>query len=87
MRGYNLTGNTSGVCPGCRCLIPGREGTKLTNSADQPVISIRDLVMTFTDGDGRVKRVLDGVTFDIHRGDAWSSWAAPAAARAPCSTA
>ena len=33
------------------------------------VISVRHLVKSFADGEGREVRVLDGVTFDIHRGE------------------
>lgn len=33
------------------------------------VISIRDLVKSFTDQDGRPARVLDGISFDIHAGE------------------
>lgn len=33
------------------------------------VISVRDLVMSFTNDDGVEVRILDGVTLDIHRGE------------------
>ena len=33
------------------------------------VISIRDLVKSFTDEEAHEVRVLDGVTFDVHRGE------------------
>jgi len=36
---------------------------------DDFVISIRDLVKSFQDGQGNAVRVLDGVTFDIHPGE------------------
>ena len=34
-----------------------------------PVISIRDLVVTFADNDGKDLRVLDGVSFDVFAGE------------------
>lgn len=39
------------------------------SGAADPVISIRDLVVTFSDGAGRPVRVLDGVTFDVYPGE------------------
>ncbi|HUU82123.1 MAG TPA: ATP-binding cassette domain-containing protein, partial [Phycisphaerae bacterium] len=33
------------------------------------VISVRDLVKSFTGTDGRESRVLDGVSFDVYRGE------------------
>jgi phospholipid/cholesterol/gamma-HCH transport system ATP-binding protein len=40
-------------------------------SPDKPatVITVRDLVKTFPDQDGRPVRVLDGITFDVRRGE------------------
>ncbi len=35
----------------------------------RPVISVRNLVKTFTDPSGQDVRVLDGVTFDVHAGE------------------
>lgn len=37
--------------------------------ADDVVISVRDLVKSFGDGDGEPVTVLSGVTFDVHRGE------------------
>jgi phospholipid/cholesterol/gamma-HCH transport system ATP-binding protein len=41
----------------------------LTDTANAPVISIRDLVVTFTDGDGQIARVLDGINLDVYPGE------------------
>lgn len=41
----------------------------LEDCSSQPVISIRNLVKMFPDQSGRLTRVLDGITFDVQRGE------------------
>jgi len=41
----------------------------LSEAAPVSVISIRDLVKTFPDQEGRPVRVLDGISFDVHLGE------------------
>ena len=40
-----------------------------TTDTRRPVISIRDVVKMFRDQQGRLFRVLDGITFDVYAGE------------------
>ena len=48
---------------------PGRP-RRLDGAADDGLLEVRDLVVEFTVGDGRVARAVDGISFDVDAGEA-----------------